>query len=408
MNRTARFLVLILLCSALPGMAYDFGLDIQQDLTFTNTGTKNSGETNYAGSYGPWFSSELGQTAKFHLSAKLSTIHEFGEWKGPPPGFLLEVGRFEILWNPKISGSSLSSLHVEAGRVPFQDPSGLVASGLFDGFTGTLTLGQVRLNLGTFYTGLLYKETAGIVMTPSDTTSYADTDHYFASRRFLFSAGLEFPALTPQSGLAVNLLLQYDVNHSATFLHTQYLSAKYTFLVSEPLRLSGAAVLGLAENQNSDVSVQFALAAGVDWEVPGALRDMLQGEIRWSNGVVNNKAAFTPVSGIDQGQVFRHSPLSSLMIVKGKYITRFHEDFSASAEASYFIRTDGVTQIGPRYSASSTHLLGGELYASLAWAPVSDLRATLGGGFFFPGMGNVFAVNTPVLWKLSIGLLVSL
>jgi hypothetical protein len=162
-------------------------------------------------------------------------------------------------------------------------------------------------------------------------------------------------------------------------------------------------VLGLAENQNADISVQFAFAAAADWEVPGALRDMLQGEIRWSNGVVNNRPAFTPVSGIVQGQVFRPA-LSSLMTIKGKYITRFHENFSASAEVNYFIRTGEAAQAG----ASLSRLLGGELYGSLAWAPVSDLRATLGGGFFFPGPGTVFTSNASLRWKISVGLLVSL
>jgi hypothetical protein len=166
-------------------------------------------------------------------------------------------------------------------------------------------------------------------------------------------------------------------------------------------------VLGLAENENSDTSTQFAFAAGADWEVPGALRDMLQGEIRWSNGAANNKAAFTPVSGIEQGQVFTPK-LSGLMTIKGKYIARVFNDFSVSAEASYFIRTDGTTQNPQWYPASSERLLGGELYGALTWVPVSDLRAVVGGGFFFPGMGNVFASNAPVWWKLSVGIVLSL
>jgi hypothetical protein len=266
-------------------------------------------------------------------------------------------------------------------------------------------VGQARLNAGAFFTGLLYKKTAGIVMTPSDKTAYLDKDHYFASRRLLFSAGVDFPALTPQSSLAANVLAQFDVNGNATSLHTQYLSAKYTFLILESLSLNGAVVLGLAENP--DVSFQFAFAAGADWEVPGALRDILQGEIRWSNGVVNNKAAFTPVSGIYQGQVFRPQ-LPGLMTVRGKYITRFHENFSASAETRYFIRTDGETQMGIKYPPSSKRFLGGELYGALTWAPVSDLKATLGGGFFFPGMGDVFTSNAPAWWKLAVGVTLSL
>jgi hypothetical protein len=167
-------------------------------------------------------------------------------------------------------------------------------------------------------------------------------------------------------------------------------------------------VLGLAENQ-TDTSAHFAFAAGADWEVPGALRDMLQGEIRWSSGAMNkNITAFTPVTSIPQGQVFSPN-LSGLMTVKGKYITRFHENFSASAEGIYFIRTDdGETLSGAEYPPSSDRLLGGELYGTLLWAPVSDLKATLGGGFFFPGLGNVFAPDAPVRWKITAGVALSL
>jgi hypothetical protein len=261
--------------------------------------------------------------------------------------------------------------------------------------------------MGAFYTGLLYKETAEILMTPSDVEAYIDKDSYFASRRILFSLGAEFPALTPRSSLAANALAQFDVNNNVTSVHTQYLSAKYTHLVMETLSLTGALALGLAENQ-ADTSAHFAFVTGADWEVPGALRDMFRGEIRWSTGAVNeNITAFTPVTSIPQGQVFSPT-LSGLMTVKGKYITRFHKNFSASAEGTYFIRTDGETLSGADLPPSSGRLLGGELYGALSWAPVSDFMATIGGGFFFPGMGNVFVPDAPIRWKITAGLVLSL
>jgi hypothetical protein len=387
-------------------MALDFGLLIHQNPEFTNTGQKDSGEMNYTGSYSPWFSSELGRTANLYLSAKISTVYEWGEWKPAP--VLFEAGRFEVLWRPALSIGPVSSIHVEAGRAPFQDPSGFIASGLFDGFTGNAVLGQARLSARALYTGLLYKETAEILMTPSDVGTYTDKDSYFASRRLLFSGGAEFPALTPESSLALNGLLQFDVNGKASALHTQYLSAKYTYLALETLSLTGTAVAGLAENQDADVSAHLAFAAGADWEVPGALRDMLQGEIRWSSGAVNETVtAFAPLTSIAQGQVFNPN-LSGLMTVKGKYTARFHKDFSASAEGTYFIRTDGETLSGAEYPPSSARLLGGELYGALSWAPASDFMATIGGGCFFPGMGNVFASDAPIRWKITAGLIISL
>jgi hypothetical protein len=331
-------------------------------------------------------------------------VYEFGEWKPGNIPVLFEVGRSEVLWRPGFSGLPISSINIEAGRAPFQDPLGIIAAGLFDGFSGNAVLGQARLSAGAFFTGLLYKETARIVMTPSDIETYIDKDNYFASRRLLFSGGAELPSLTPESSLAVNALLQFDVNGKTTSLHTQYLSAKYMYLPLETLTLTGALVMGLAENQDADASAHFAFITGADWDVPGALQDMLQGEIRWSTGAVNdNITAFAPVTGIAQGQVFSPN-LSGLMTIKGKYTTRFQKNFSASAEGTYFIRTDGKTLSGAEYPPSSARALGGELYGTLSWAPVSDLMATAGGGFFFPGMGDVFESDAPIRWKFMVGL----
>jgi hypothetical protein len=312
------------------------------------------------------------------------------------------VGRFEITWRPA------SKFSVEAGRLWFQDPQGIIAAGLFDGISGSAVLGQARLSAGAFYTGLLYKGTAGIMMTPSDVETYIDPDNYFASRRFLFSAGADFPNLTPSSGLTVNALGQFDVNGKATALDTQDLTGRYTYLLTETLSLSGALVLGLAEDQDENLSAHFAASAGMSWEVPGRVRDMLEGELRWANGAVNeNITAFTPLTGTAQGQVFSPS-LPGLMTVRAKYTARFLGKFSSATEGTYFIRTDGETLAGAEYPPSSERLLGAELYETLSWAPKSDLMATLGGGFFFPKLGNVFVADAPTRWKVRVGLVILL
>jgi hypothetical protein len=96
------------------------------------------------------------------------------------------------------------------------------------------------------------------------------------------------------------------------------------------------------------------------------------------------------------------------MTLKGKYTARLHKSFSVSAEGTYFIRTDGETLSGAEYPASSSRLLGGEFYGTLLWAPASDLAVSMGGGAFFPGMGDVFVSNSSVRWKLTAGIMLSL
>jgi hypothetical protein len=52
--------------------------------------------------------------------------------------------------------------------------------------------------------------------------------------------------------------------------------------------------------------------------------------------------------------------------------------------------------------------LGGELFGMFVWAPVSDFVINIGGGAFFPGAGNVFTAETPIRWKISAGIILSL
>jgi hypothetical protein len=163
------------------------------------------------------------------------------------------------------------------------------------------------------------------------------------------------------------------------------------------------------ENQAGKTLAQFAAAAAIDWNVPGALQDMLQAECRWAGGATSNKniAAFRPVTLIPQGRIFTPS-LSALMIAKGKYTVRFLRVFSTSLEGTCFIRTDGETLTGADYPPSASRLLGGELYGSVLWAPVSDLVLNFGGGVFFPQWGNTFNSDASARWKVSAGIILSI
>jgi hypothetical protein len=400
----------MMLCLALPASALDFGLAMQQSLDFTEAGD-NPSVMSYTGSYAPWFSGALGDNTGLYLSAKLSTPYKSGRWRPADPIILPELGRFEITLRPS------PNVYLEMGRVPFQDTLGLIASGLFDGASGSIVLGKTRISGGVFFTGFLYKETAKIVMTPSDLAVYSDpfdyadfTGSYFASRRVMLSAAGEFTDLSPHSTLSVNALAQFDVNSPASVyrLHTQYLTVRYTFSPVETLTLTGGGVLGLGQNQDKDFYTHLAVTAAADWEVPGPRVDMLQGEFHWTSGAVNQSIrAFAPITAIPQGQVF--SPrLSGLMTFKGKYTVRSSPTLSLSAEGTYFIRTDGITLNGDDYPPSSSYLLGAEFYGSLLWAPVSDLMLNMGIGVFYPQLGDAFIEDAPIRWRFSMGLLFSL
>jgi hypothetical protein len=360
-----------------------------------------------AGSLSPWFSAVLTERVDVYMSGKMTYRYE--EKREPAGFFVFEPERAEINLRP------LSAVHITLGRQWFHDSAGLAASGLFDGAGGRVNLGLCSLSLGVYYTGLLYKETAKILMTPGDLREYEKPldgwGTYFASRRVLLTLAGEFPDLTRTTSLSVEGLAQFDVNEAAGFpekLNTQYLEARFTAELLDPLFVIAGGIGEFAqwaeERQGS-----LALFAEADWEIPGALADMLSAEFLWTSGRVSGgMCAYMPVSGVQPGRIF-DAGLGALMKGGLSYQARPHPVFSGEAGAAYFVRTDLETLgDGELDGASDSRLLGGEVYGSVVWAPDPAFRFNAGGGAFFPGWGGAFREGTPVRWKINLGLLMSL
>ena len=150
MNKTRLFVTALLFRTLLQAAAFDFGLVTGQTGEWGNAAsTDGAGELTYTGTYSPWVSSELGRTANLYLSAKVSTVYEKDAWKPEQPPVLAALGRSGFSWRPS------TRLAFEAGRLRFTDPSGCIASGLFDGLGWSIAAWKARISLGTFYTGLL-------------------------------------------------------------------------------------------------------------------------------------------------------------------------------------------------------------------------------------------------------------
>jgi hypothetical protein len=294
------------------------------------------------------------------------------------------------------------------------DSSSLVAAGLLDGIHGSWSLRGTRLSLGAFYTGLLYKEQAKIIMTVYDLRNYAaeldygDMSTYFASRRLLVPLTVEFPSLTEKSSLALNGIAQFDLNNTddAATLHSQYLGAHYIAEPLEPLRLDLAVVGGIVEANETQAII--AASAGAAWELPTALQDQLFLQARWSSGRMNDTIReYLPVNGIAVGEIFAPR-LSGVLYGKASYMARPHTAVSFEGGFGYFVRTDVETLQDPDLDPNSgSRLLGGEVYGAVAWAPQSPLKLTARGGVFFPGMGKAFLSDASIRGKASLEVTVS-
>jgi hypothetical protein len=347
----------------------------------------------------------MSEKANLYISGKMT--FKYDETQGVEP-FLFEPERTELNLHPA------SVVYLTLGRQRFGDAAALIASGLFDGVDGSLNLGAFRLSLGAFYTGLLYKETANIIMTAGDLARYGkpldspNLEGYFASRRILLALRGQFPDLTPRTSLDLQGLAQFDLNDGPDTLNTQYLELCFAAELADPLHINLGGIGELAQSAG-DLWWSTAAFAGLDWEVPGALTDLFSATFRWTGANVDTKLrAFMPLSGKNAGRIF-NAGIAALMSAALSYQARPANSFSLDMGGAYFIRTDFVTlQDAALDGTSESRLLGAELYASLVWAPDAALRFSAGGGAFFPGWGGAFAKNTPVRWKANLGLLLSL
>jgi hypothetical protein len=398
-----------LLLAAGSAGALDFGLAVTQGLKASN----ETGDASlvYTPVLTPWVSGPLGERFNLYLSGKTGFEYRayFADdsafaWRDPAA--LPELDRAELTW--RFSPARFLTL----GRQRFRDPSGFAASGLFDGISGSLSAGGSRFSAGAWYTGLLYKDTADIIMTGRDLLDYqkpfALDEGYFASRRVLVSGEWDNPGLSPASSLVLGFLAQFDVNGDDDTFHSQYFSARYGLYLSGGFGLEGTAALGAGETAD-EAGVFFAGALGLAWTPPGALNQRLSLRALYSSPSENDAVwSFMPVNSLPQGQVFS-PPVTGLSVIRGAYTLRPFPLLSLEAEGSYFIRTDTVSlrDREPDKLKEEGYMLGGELYGTVAWTPLPDVAVSMGGGAFFPRLGNAFTDETAVRWKTALGLTLS-
>jgi hypothetical protein len=391
----------ILFFSAHRGFTLDFGLLPDQSFEAEEP-VEGASLVSYTAGFNPWFSWDGGEGWSAYVSGRLSFEYTryTGEsagtsgWKTPLP--LMEFSRSFLRCR---SGQNFL---IEAGRIPYTDSTGLAASGLFDGLRFNKSFLRGDLTLGAYYTGLLYKETARILMTAGDMENYAepcDWDSFgafFAPRRALITGRWDHP-LGETYTLSVETLFQFDLTGDTEPLHSQYWEALVEWLPLSKLGLSFGAVLETMEG--GDFEAALGGLARLEAEVPGSLNDSLRVGVLFGTGPRNNdRKGFIPVSAPAQGSVFTGT-ISGLVPVSAEYIVRLHHTLLLDTTLTYFFST---------FDRGGGRCYGGEGQAALSWQPLDDVKAVLEAGIFFPAMGNIYPEDTGVKWKITAGLSLSL
>ena len=396
------FITLIFLSSSL--WAQDLGLLLEQNGNYDVRGDEwAEGKYSYSGILIPRLSVLLGDNGEFFLNAGL-------RYRINPLAYVPELLRTELIMRIGIG-------EFKMGRMPYQDPMGIIAAGLFDGMQFSLDSRAGTLSAGCWYTGLLYKERANIAMTDDELQSnYFPVDYndfmntYFAPRRILSSLGWEHPALGGLFDIKLALLGQFDMTEAD--VNTQYFSVK----IAIPSRffifdVGGCVELfGLPSEYADDFNMALAAETGLTWILPTRLTKHISLRGRFSSGVIKDKpiVAFLPLSTIPQGELLEVK-FSGLSIISLNFLARLHRTLSTDLSASCFVRSDlGTYANYPVIGVDSNgYFLGTELSWQFTCSLSSGIQMNPGIGVFLPSLGDA-APKADMLWRAELNLLLSL
>jgi hypothetical protein len=373
--------VLLLLFPALLG-AYDFGLAAMQE--FNAQG--NDIVVDYTAALIPCFSTPLGDAGSLYVSGKASAIYEKEEFY-----YVAEFLRTEL-------SLRFGNLGIRIGRLPYADPLDFIVDGLFDGTQVLFDTPIGSFNAGAWYTGLLYKKSAGILMTPEDSDSYKIPINYndfsntfFASRRLLIAAGWEHSSLAELVRVRMAMTGQFDLNNTGTPYNSAYLSLKAVAPVKRFAFNAGFCICMEMEKEG----LGLAGEAGASWTLPTAFTSRLSLNWRFGNG------KFIPVTVKDQGEVLQET-LTGISAFSLDYAARLSQVATINLTASLFNNFD-ASRVSPAPYANEGGFIGGEFFGRLIWSPFSDVNINLGAGILMPAASGMEPV-----WRVELGLAVVL
>jgi hypothetical protein len=349
----------------------------------------------------PWFSWSFNKEMSVYISGIFTLQYEkySGDIESDTTTFIPELSYTAFKYQIK------DDMSIEAGRIDYSDNIGFTAAGLFDGARFTwemLPSGKLTANL--FYTGLLYKETAKIIMSDEDKIKYSEPwgqdnpEAYFASRRLLM-AGRWDMRLLEKIDLSGELIMQFDVNsNNDKLLHSQYVQTQAEYYLNSMMRLSGGLLAQIMQNNEGDFGAAFGALAKLRMALPTSMNDWLGFTVKFTSASSEKFTSYIPLSSIPQGEVFQET-LAGLLSISADYSVRIIRSLYAEATMSYYIKTYEATD--------GNYFYGGELWAYIAWQPFEDIRGTLGAGLFLPSLGNAYPSDTGVMYKIAAGIIMS-
>ena len=266
--------------------AADFGMALSNDSLFSMDAS-DSGYTTVERARA-WVSIPLGADASIYCSG-------FYEYQASTDGAIplrLDFDLTELVGSVNEVIGPTSVLRYAIGRTPFIDFSGRVISGLSDGLSGELAIGNVSIQLHGGYRGLLYKQDALSFLDAADRTDYLDSTTYFAPNRAFTGLGIRFIELLPNHDFGVEGWGQFDFSDASGKTDTQYVEP---FIEGRLGKLLRWRAWNITEFGNDGAEFMAMSAGG---QVRLSLPELglhITPSLTWASGAAGPFQAFTPI-----------------------------------------------------------------------------------------------------------------
>ncbi|MCL2809823.1 MAG: hypothetical protein FWD24_07150 [Treponema sp.] len=306
------------------------------------------------------------------------------------------------------------------GRFHYSDPMKFVADSLFDGVQLFYYPSDGGLfSFGAWFTGILYKKTANIMMTESERMYYytpIDRDNflgtYFATNRFLLSFDWEHPSVIDFLHLNATVNWQIDGTSSdlRERLNSQYFSLRAAMEYEDFYFVAGGSIGTFFSIVGDDLTNfkfvdfdRFSLAAelGIYYIISSQNDSVVSFTLTFGTGNVllfrfTEKGSglpfypYVPLTTSFYGKIYQPT-ISGLTLFKVDYKTNLNHLWGMNFTAAYYIRNDETIYPGNIYGddlGAGENFLGAEVYTQIIFNPFSDLQYNLGIGAFIPKLGN--------------------
>jgi len=383
--------------------SFDFGLLLNQYTSYTKS-AEETGAFEYRADIVPRISFLLGDMGHFITSMGFTFGYkeEFS--------FVPQILRTEFFIH-------FGALGITVGRMNYSDSPHFVVDSLLDGVQVTHSSPLGKFGLGAWYTGVLYKKNARIIMTEDEQQHYDSplvkndfANTYFAPSRVVASFDWEHPSIGDLIQLNTALTGQIDMSRQEEKYHSEYLSLKAGMPFNSFLFEAGVSLEAFQSKLAAEQSLAFktALAGeiGIHYTPASSFSSRLSFTGRYASGDGNKLfGAFIPITAKRYGEIFQ-SKITGLTVLDLGYSARFIDSFATSINASYFIRNDFETPSSHSIvndTEKDGKLLGAEIFTHFIWSPLSDLQFNLGAGTFMPVFGNVWP-DAKNVWRIDLSI----